>query len=64
MARVRYIHRPEVEGSASQWNPSTLGEVIVQFDDGSATSEFVYILEPVDVTREQWYEEMNIREGI
>jgi len=57
--RVRYIDKPEIEGFADKWNPAGLGECILWFDDGSATSEEVKLLEPVNGTREQWYAVMN-----
>ncbi|MBU6232343.1 hypothetical protein KGP36_06950 [Patescibacteria group bacterium] len=62
MARVRYIDKPEVEGSAGKWNPCGLGECILWFDDGSATSEEVKLLEPIGMTRQEWYDEMTARE--
>lgn len=60
--RVRYIDNPTVEGDASKWNQFGLGECILTFDDGSATSEEVKLLEPIAHTRSEWYEEMNRRE--
>ncbi len=41
--KVRYIKNKEITGSASKLNG--IGEVIVQFDDGSADSEFASELE-------------------
>jgi len=41
--KVRYIKNKEITGSASKLNG--MGEVIVQFDDGSADSELVSELE-------------------
>lgn len=57
--KVRYIDKPESVGYASRWNPHGLGECILWFDDGSATSEEVKLLEPAEGTREEWYAEMN-----
>ena len=63
MTRVRYTSRPAVEGNAVKWNPAGLGECILQFDDGSATSEYVGDLEPLPpVTRAEWYAAMDARE--
>ena len=39
MAIVRYTHRPEIVGDTSRFNTCGLGEVIVYFPDGEATSE-------------------------
>lgn len=59
--RVRYIEKPDVEGYASRWNPSAIGsEVVLWFDDGSATSEEISLLEPVDDTRERWIKELDV----
>lgn len=43
--RVRYTDRPEITGFTDKWNTHGLGEVILFFDDGDATSEEVRLLD-------------------
>ena len=43
--RVRYKNNPEITGWAERLNTSALDEVLLNFDDGDATSEYFRELE-------------------
>lgn len=43
--RIRYKDKPHITGHASRFNLHSVSEVIVQFDDGDATSEYIRELE-------------------
>lgn len=52
--RVRYIDKPEITGSASQFNMHGLSEVIVWYADGSASSEEIRELEVYLDRQQRW----------
>jgi hypothetical protein len=51
--KIRYTNKPEITGFSSRFNEHGLGEVIVGFDGGDMTSEFISELD-VQLTSGRW----------
>lgn len=52
--KVRYIKKPHITGHASQFNLHSASEVLVQFDEGDATSEYQRELEVYFPHLDKW----------
>jgi hypothetical protein len=52
--RVRYLASPEITGDSSSFNMAGLGEVIVYYGDGSASSEEISELEVYLDSQQRW----------
>lgn len=55
--KIRYKNQPDITGISSEFNTYGLGEVIVHFPDGSATSEEISELE-VEI-HDEWVDMRN-----
>ncbi len=52
--KVRYTEKPEITGDASSLNMHGVGEVIVWYTDGSASSEEISLLEVYLDSQQRW----------
>ena len=52
---IRYIDKPELTGTTGSFNISGIGEVIVYYDIGDCSSEFINNLEVYLTYPQKWY---------